>query len=83
MGEISLLGRLVGFCKRGMQAASLFFFLYTEIVPISKILFPSKLYDYPLQMKFVLLWIYPDKLVLSFPLCSLNLTSQWLLVCPM
>jgi hypothetical protein len=81
MGEISLLGRLMGFCKHDIQAASLYF-LHTELVPISKILSPSKLYGAHLQMKFVLLWIYPDKLVLSVHLCSLNLTSHGLPVCP-
>jgi hypothetical protein len=74
MGEISFLGRFMGFCKHDMKVDSLHF-LYTELIPISKILFPSKLYGDPLQMKFVLLWIYSDKLVLSFPTCSPNLMS--------
>ena len=64
--SLPIKGYQMGFCKYDVQVASLYF-LHTELIPISKILFSSKLYGDPLQIKYVLLWIYPDKLVLSFP----------------
>jgi hypothetical protein len=63
--SLPIKGYRMGFCKHDMQVVSLYF-LHTELIPISKILFPSRLYGDPLQMKYVPLWIYPYKLVLSF-----------------
>jgi hypothetical protein len=82
MGEISMLGRLMGVCKYDKQAASLYF-LYTELAPISKIMFPSNTHGDPLNINFALIWIYPDEFVLFSLLCSASLTVHGLSVCPM
>lgn len=81
MGEISILGRLVGVCKHDTQAASLYF-LFTELDPVSETLFPSNIHGNPLKSHFALIWIYPDDFVLFSPVFRESYSSG-LPVCPM
>jgi hypothetical protein len=81
VGEISILGRLVGVCKYDTQAAFLYF-LFTELDPISKTLFFSNLHGNPLKINFALIWIYPDEFVLFSPMFCESYSSGPT-VCPM